>query len=61
MNVEAEMVENFGKLRGIGHGNIVVELWRIRPAAVVQARDRRLVNPASAIISKSAQSEIVRS
>jgi hypothetical protein len=61
MNVEAEVVENFGKLRGIGHGNIVVEVLGIRSVAVVQARGRRLVNPASANISRSAQSKIDRS
>jgi hypothetical protein len=30
MLVEAKVVENSGKLRGVGHGNIVVELSGIR-------------------------------
>src|ERR1035438_7187980 len=27
MNIESEVVENSGKLRGVGHGNIVVECF----------------------------------
>ena len=44
MDIEAEVVENLRKLRGVGHGNIVVEL------AGVRSQENPEVSPGSRLL-----------